>query len=430
METTLKRGGIAYNSARICSISGILAMLLLIYSCSSKHEDHHQIYICPMHPTIVSDHKGTCPVCGMELVLQSRDGDGTVITDDVARLLKSPNEVVVTSIKTIRPEFRSMSGTIDAEGIVTYDTKHIYTISTRTSGRLEKVFLKYAYQTVTKGQKIAEIYSPELQAARRELLFLADHDTGNTQLLDAAKHKLELLGLSASQVAETIHKKQVNATVTIFSPYTGYLIDQEQNMTPATQSLQPDEMGSSKTGETNDLPEPGKSIVREGQYVESGQLLFRIVSDNAYRIELDLPASQASSIIDGDLLELDFLNGHVHNAKVDFVQPFFSNGQSFIKIRVYTNKMEGLHIGHLVKTKIKTAGTESIWLPRSAVLYLGNESIVFVKTNGVFKPHKVQTGNASGDFLQIIAGVASSDEVAANAHFLVDSESFIKSDSK
>jgi Cu(I)/Ag(I) efflux system membrane fusion protein len=92
--------------------------------------------------------------------------------------------------------------------------------------------------------------------------------------------------------------------------------------------------------------------------------------------------------------------------------------------------MEGLHIGHLVKTKIKTTAAESIWVPRSAVVYLGNESIVFIKVNGIFKPHKVQTGDTSGDAQQIVTGLASSAEIAVNAQFLIDSESFIKPDNK
>ena len=75
------------------------------------------------------------------------------------------------------------------QGVVTYDTRNIYTIPTRIGGRLERVYLKYAFQKVSKGQKVAEIYSPELLTAQRELLFLVENDAENTTLIESAKEK-------------------------------------------------------------------------------------------------------------------------------------------------------------------------------------------------------------------------------------------------
>lgn len=169
---------------------------------------------------------------------------------------------------------------------------------------------------------------------------------------------------------------------------------------------------------------PG-SIVREGNYVDAGQTLFRIVNDDALRIELDLPAKQSGSIAKGDKLELDFGNDNKQQASVDFVQPFFSEGQDFVKLRVYT-KTEGLHIGHLVNATIQLSPTESLWVPKESVLDLGTQKIVFVKERGVLKPKKVITGITSEGLIEIQSGLASSEEIAANAQYLVDSESFIK----
>src|SRR5687767_12734146 len=179
----------------------LLVLLTLVVSCNKggEHAEHGDTYTCPMHPTVISDKPGTCPVCGMNLVRKAQAGEEVEITEDLAKLIKSPNEIVIASIKTIKGQYKSMPVSVEAQGVVTYDTKNIYTIPSRVNGRLEKVYLKYAFQLVSKGQKIAEIYSPELLTAQRELLFLLENDAENESLIDAAKNKLELLGFSTSQ---------------------------------------------------------------------------------------------------------------------------------------------------------------------------------------------------------------------------------------
>jgi Cu(I)/Ag(I) efflux system membrane fusion protein len=85
-----------------------------------------------------------------------------------------------------------------------------------------------------------------------------------------------------------------------------------------------------------------------------------------------------------------------------------------------------LHIGHLVTAEINLPVTESLWVPRTAVVDLGNEKIVWIKDRGAFKPKRVSTGVVTNDQIEIASGLASSDEIAANAQYLADSESFIK----
>src|SRR6188474_1306699 len=145
-------------------VAAMFLTLLLLVACnkSGDHTEHADTYTCPMHPTVISDKPGTCPVCGMDLVRKAREGEEVTITEDLAKLIKSPNEVVASSINTIRPTYKPMDSNIDALGIVTYDSRNVYTIPARVGGRLEKVYLKYPFQKVSKGQKVAEVYSPEL----------------------------------------------------------------------------------------------------------------------------------------------------------------------------------------------------------------------------------------------------------------------------
>ena len=415
-------------------------MLLTLASCgtSGDHAEHADSYTCPMHPTVVSDRPSTCPVCGMDLVRKARPGEEVKITDDLERLIKSPNEIVVADIKTLKGEYKAIPVSIDAQGVVTYDTRNIFTISSRVSGRLEKVYLKYAFQSVTKGEKIAEIYSPKLLTAQRELLFLLQNDAENKTLIDAAKNKLELLGMTTTQINNLITRKESTQTFSIYSPYSGYLITEQGAPTTSvsmssaantTSDGMSGGMGSSPSlanPGTSSSAEPGNSIIREGNYVTAGQPLFSVVNTNALRIELDVPASLAASIERGDKLFLDYGNESSEEATIDFVQPYFNEGQDFVKLRVITNETKTLRIGQLVTAKIQLPTNESLWVPREAVLDLGTDKVVFVKDRRILKPKKVVTGISSQGMIQITSGLASADEIAANAQYLIDSESFIK----
>ncbi len=409
----------------------VLLWLLLFSSCN-KGNDHveHDVYTCPMHPTVISDKQGTCPVCGMDLVRKARPGEELEITKDLANVTKAPNQSVVASIKTTKPAYKSVPLSVEAVGIVTYDTRKIYTISARVSGRLEKIYLKYEFQPLKKGQKIAEIYSPELITAQRELLYLVENDSGNDDLIESAKSRLMLLGYSTRQVQDLIEGKAAGNTFTMYSPYDGYVIT-GQVPSPATTELP--SSGRDMSSPTKMTPSAGVSSavastfpIREGNYVTAGQTLVKIVDTNAIRVDLNLVQEQIGMIRVGDKLEIDFGNGNKRAASVDFVQPFFNEGQNFLKVRLYTGKVEMLPIGQLVQATIELNSKESLWIPRQAVIDLGNEKIVFIKDREMLEPKRITTGILSGEFIEVKSGLATSDEIAFNAQYLVDSESFIK----
>jgi multidrug efflux pump subunit AcrA (membrane-fusion protein) len=373
----------------------------------------------------------------MDLVRKARAGEEVEITEDLSRLLKSPNETVVASIKTIRGEYKSMPLFVEAQGVVTYDTRHIHTIPARVGGRLERVYLTYAFQRVSKGQKIADIYSPELITAQRELIFLLENDPANHSLIDAARKKLELLGMSSAQIDLIIRREETQNTISVYSPHSGYMITGElAPSAPVTASGRAsgtgmgDGMSSSPSASTQTTSQPldngnTATILREGDYVAPGQTLLTVASDNALRIELNVSGIYTGTIIEGSKVELNF-GDSTQTATVDFVQPFFDKGEEFIKIRVYTNKRKGLHIGHLASAKISLGSRESLWVPREAVLDLGTQKIVFLKVRGTLKPKAVTTGLTAEGMIEINGGLASSEEIATNAQYLIDSESFIK----
>lgn len=419
-------------------VTGLFILLLVAGGCSNgnKHAEHTETYTCPMHPTVVSDKPGSCPVCGMELVRKARPGEEeVVISEDLASLIKSPNETVLSSVSTIKGEFKSMPVSVEAQGIITYDTRNIYTISARTGGRLEKVFLKYAFQPVSKGQKVAEIYSPELATAQRELLYLLENDPGNDSIIESAKNKLYLLGATRKQVEELIGRKSVTQTFSVYSPYDGYVIREDQQApafatTAASSSMGGGMDGSSSATSSQPVSTPmnaqSTELIREGNYVTTGQTLFKIVNTTALLVELDLPVSQSGRVKLKDNVDLRLGDDKILKGKVDFVQPFFSRNEEFVKIRLYIGNRDKLQIGQLVRATIRMKPVEALWVPRDAILNLGTDNIVFVKERDVFKAKNVNTGIRRDGWVEITNGLSSSDLIAHNAQYMVDSESFIK----
>jgi membrane fusion protein, copper/silver efflux system len=420
-------------NGRIMRTLAIL-ILLVLASCNQSGDQvsHEHIYTCPMHPAVIADTPGACPVCGMDLVRRSAAGSDEKISEDVSKLLRSPDEVVISAINTIRPEFKSVPLYLDVVGTVTYDTRNIYSIPARVAGRIEKMFVKFKFQAVKKGQTIAEIYSPELVTAQRELLYLLENDNENDQLITGAKHRLELLGLSRTEVNAMAKRTTVAQTFPIYSPYAGYIISNEfgppsapnaSNSGGQTEGMV--EMRSESTSVFNAAA--SATLVREGDYITEGQTLVKLVNADALRIELDLVGAEAEIISEKDKVQLDFLNGNTVQASVDLVQPFFTKGQNFLKVRVHVKDID-LAIGQLVKARIHLKPRQALWVPREAVIDLGTKKVVFVKERELLKPRKVTTGSDAGKLIEVRTGLASSDEIAANAQYLVDSESFIKTE--
>src|SRR5690606_6971839 len=150
-------------------------------------------------------------------------GEELTMTPELSRVLKSPDEVVLASVKTVRGEYKSLAVDMTVDGIVTYDTRKVHTIPARVAGRLERVYITYEFQPGKAGQKDADVYSPALNTAQRELILLLENDPDNTLLIEAARRKLQLLGMTAPQIDALASNPEVTATVSIYSPRSGYV---------------------------------------------------------------------------------------------------------------------------------------------------------------------------------------------------------------
>ena len=401
-----------------------IAIVTILVSCNENKKKEtetakvKELWTCSMHPEVIRDGPGTCPICGMDLI-KKEEHAVAIKGIQIEELLQPTNQFVQSAIPVIGIENEQKNIPVDVLGMVTYDSRRINSISAKVSGRIERLYVHYRYQHIEKGERIMDIYSPELATAQQELLFLIKNDPENTGLIQAGKQKLLLLGMSEEQLSRVVHSGRPSATVTIYSPYNGHLHEAGNSM-PVNNS------GETKTNVSTmaeELP------IKEGMYVEKGQSIFQLFNtDNIWVLLNIFPESQEIVKI-GDPVKIvpETSPTMSLNGKIDFIEPVFRPDSKTLTARVYLkNSMGMIPIGSQVKARIFTKKELTNWLPKDAVVSLGKDEIVFLKTSGGFQAHRVVTGIKYKDQIQIISGLNQTDSVAANGQYLADSESFIK----
>lgn len=419
----------------------LLLVIAALLSCKSKGDAHGEhgdkkAFTCPMHPQIIHNKLGKCPICGMELVLKESNNE-LIIDSSVADLAKPVNMQVVANISVIRPESGTRIFSSEVPGIVTYDTRNQTGISSRVSGRIERLFIKYNYQPVRKGQLILEVYSADLAAAQRELLYVS---TNSPELLSAAKQRLQLLGMQSAQIEQVLKTGNIVYRIPLYSNIDGYILEQSPAQPSETTVAMPvisvagdNGMTTMNGSGTNSAPAPATPtaspvLLREGQYISAGQSLFTIYNQATLVAEFAFPPQIASTIRRGDkILFYPTDNQNIMKAgTIGLIEPVFRNGSNFSLARVYVKGGE-FRIGQLLNANIPVIYREGWWLPKKAVWRLGDQSIVFKKKKDFFIPMKVATGIESNNLVQVLTDIGMW-EVATNAYYLIDSESFIKSE--
>lgn len=411
-------------------VTTIFFSFLLLNGCKdkkSKNEGHEKtvaknIYTCSMHPQIVRDALGKCPICGMQLV-EKTDGVGLDTTISIADVVKPTNESVISNVKILTVIQTTVSPLITAIGSVEYDTRRFENIAARVGGRIERLYVKYQYQSVHKAEKLYDIYSPDLQTEVQNLIYLLKSDSANTELINASKLKLKLLGLSQQQLNEISKSKKATATLSIYSPANGYIISEEMTSAPASSSMKSDVMNQNAT------PPPNTFSIKEGQYVQKGETVFKVINAQQVWAVMKVYSGEINQIKKGQQINLvmnSFLNDTL-TTQIDFVEPVFSSGSKFLNVRTYlNNKNNNLKKGDLFKAFIQPESVTGIWIPRTAIIDLGNQQVVYMKDGNMFYAHKISTGITSGKLILIMEGLKNGNTIAENAQYLMDSEGFIK----
>ncbi|KAA8486656.1 multidrug efflux pump subunit AcrA (membrane-fusion protein) [Arcticibacter tournemirensis] len=432
------------------SAFAVIFFLSALIGCKEKQKGAQRKegiqYTCPMHPDVISDSPGQCPICGMDLVPSHNHSasDSSTVQDSLKYLLKPTDQVVVSDINTIRPQKGSRYEDEVFNGVINYNTRNLNMISSRVSGRIEKLYIKYNFQKVAKGSKLMDVYSPDLVNAQQELLFLKDN--ADAELLNAAKQKLRLLGATDRQISDVLWSGKVTYRFSIYSSYSGYITETSARtgtsastgstmISSADAESSSGSMGSMGAGSSNiPAPQPevataGPVSVTEGQYIASGQKLFNVLNDSEVWAEFYARSEQLPALKRGKDILVSAPNsyGLKTTAKIVLVQPYYKEGTNFSLIRAaIRNTSRVWKPGQLIEVRTTGKNRSGNWLPRTAVLELGSRQVVFLKKNGVFVPDYVTVLGRAGDWLDVGTSISSDTELADNAWFLVDTESFVK----
>jgi Cu(I)/Ag(I) efflux system membrane fusion protein len=384
----------------------------------SEKEHKNEVYTCSMHPEIIREKPGNCPICGMTLVKKVTEdhSEKNVSIDD---LLKRTDNFVVGNYETTIAKDTVIRSEISLPGIVTYDLNSAINISARISGRIEKMYINFKYQKVAKGQKIFEIYSPELLTEQQNFIYLISNDSQNSSIINSAKQKLLLYGMTNNQINTLASAKKVNPVIGIYSPANGIITGTEKMAISGTSSM-------SNTSSNTEILD-----IKEGNYIKKGEVIFKLMStDKVWGVFNVLQGYNSLIKVNQSIditSELD--EKTTMNAKINFVETQLNPAEKTNTIRVYLdNDNYKLPIGARLQGVVQLNSAKAIWLQKQALVSLGEKKIVFVKMDGGFKATAIQTGIEMDDFVQIIEGISAGDTIAKNAQYLIDSESFIKTE--
>ncbi|HXE96289.1 MAG TPA: efflux RND transporter periplasmic adaptor subunit [Dongiaceae bacterium] len=363
-------------------------------------------YTCPMHPFIVKDRAGSCPVCGMELVKKTA---GPGVTDkellNVSHVALSPTQQVMANLATVAAVVKPFTREINCTGIVAYNQELQGKVSAWVAGRLDRLLVKSAGSTVQKGVPVAEIFSIDLYNA--EVQYLVAYRTIkilnssvsvsfpiNTQMsLSDAHERLRQLGFREEQFEQLQKSSKPSIRVPVYTPFSGVVTEK---------------------------------FVQEGQYVNVGEPLFSVADLSRIWVELEVFESDFPFVKVGQdvIIHSRSYPGESFHGKVKLVYPFLDAKTRTVKLRVeIPNPGLKLKPEMYVQAAISVRLADSLVIPAGAVMDTGTRQVVWVESGpGVFVPRDVKTGGRSGKEVQILSGLKAGERVAATGGYLIDSE--------
>ncbi len=378
---------------------------------SEQQQSQKDYYTCPMHPSVISDRPGACPVCGMALVKKSPQQEmASEEMENIYAVSLSPTQRVLANVAT-EPVFRrALSREIEAVGVVDIAEPLQATVSARFRGRIEKLFVNYTGEQVKKGQPLFEMYSPDLITGKREFLLAIDalsaaKEAGIEQnirmqegLLRAIRDRLHIhFGMTDEQIAELESGGRVSNTVRFLSPIAGTVIRKQ---------------------------------ALEGQYVDEGMALYELADLSTVWMYLDVYEKDARFIRINQPLQIttEAYPGETFSGRAVFIDPVMNSETRTFRIRAeFSNPHLRLKPRMYVRAQIKVSLGRPLVIPASAVISTGKRTVVWVEVKpNVFEPRDVVLGSTSDLYYEVISGLMEGDEIAVSGGYLIDSESQLR----
>ena len=361
-----------------------------------QEEEEARIWTCSMHPQIRQNTPGLCPLCAMDLIPLKTSGN---IDEAISpeSLVLSPEAMALADIRTTRITRSVATKEIRLYGNIQPDERLVRSLTAHAAGRIEKLFIAFTGETVRQGQVVATLYSPELLNAQQELLEAAGMQPAPAGLLEAAREKLRLLKLTDSQIAAIEQSGQTSPLIDVVAHTEGIVTARK---------------------------------VAQGDYVNPGSVLFELTDLSTVWAMFDAYEADLPCLRPGHRLTytVQALPGKTYNGRIAFIDPSLDKITRTAKVRVETANPALLLKPEMYAQAIVNASPAgeamSLIVPRSAVLWTGRRSVVYVKqpdaSAPVFSLREIELGASLGDAYVVVSGLEEGEEIVTQGVFAVD----------
>ena len=365
---------------------------------TSKEEKHSleehssEIWTCSMHPQVRQQEPGDCPICGMDLIPAESSATGLAPNE----FKMTENAMALANIQTtVIGEMSSSNSSIELSGKIKANDDKAATQPAHFNGRVDQLYVTSVGETVRKGQAVAKIYSPELVAAQQELITAYRIKDAQPQLYNAVKNKFMNWMIPESQLTEVLKTGIPKPSFTIYAQVSGVVTE---------------------------------LMVNKGSHVMDGQPIFKVANLSTVWAEFDAYETTIHDIKEGQDISVvvKAIPNKIFNAKVSFIDPILNTSTRTIRVRATLNNKEDLLKPGMFVTgtiKLDTDNNTQITVPKSAVLWTGEQSLVYIKTTATsptFIMRNVTLGRTVNDNYEIQSGLKIGDEVVTNGTFTVD----------
>lgn len=385
----------------------IAIAFLLVSSCKTKTENPQVpvlpadvYYTCSMDPQVREHKPGKCPICKMELTpVKKTNGE----KNDEIEL--SDQQIQLGNIYSDTIQDGTIGDKIVLTATLNFDQMKASSVSSRIMGRIEKLYFKNPGDYVKKGAPLFDLYSEELNNARQEYLLALDRKKAFADeapinfnhLIQSAKYKLLLWGMTEGQIQELANNKKVSSGTTFYSSVSGYITNLD---------------------------------IKEGDYVMEGSTIVKLADLSSLWVEAQAYTSQMAEIDRNSIatVQLPDFDGKEIKGRIEFVNPEINPDTRINLIRVsipnFNNQLKpGMSAYVLLKSPLR----KTLTLPANAVIRDGMGAIVWIRTtNKTFKSVMVQTGLETDDRIEIISGLHAGDVVVISGAYLLQSEYIFK----
>jgi multidrug efflux pump subunit AcrA (membrane-fusion protein) len=372
----------------------------------NKKERKILYWQAPMDPTEIYDHPGKSKM-GMDLIPVYEDQAGTSSTGAVIIDPATVQNMGVLYTTVRRMDF---SRNVRAVGMIKYNEERLYSVNTKISGWIEKLYVDYTGQVVQKGQPLLEIYSPDLVTTQEEYLLALNNKQavnqssfasirdGAESLLNSTRQRLDYWDIPPSEIEHLEITGKVSKTLQLNAPASGIVTH--------------------------------KNAV-EGLHVSAGMDLYKIVDLSTIWVEASIYDYELPWIQKGQeaKADLSYLPDKSYEGKISYIYPYLDEKSRTITVRLeFSNPDLELKPGMYANVNIKGKTIpDALVIPNEAIIRSGVRNVVFVSQGeGRFEPRGIKIGEEGGSnnqYVRVISGLFENEKIVTSAQFMLDSES-------